>query len=233
MKNYRSKIKEGPGTGINCTSVTRQWEKNTQRKLCTVSTSSASLAEVSLCFPQHFPVWAAVNGGPEGLSLNSEGNYISYNTPRKPKAIGTCAGSPRTFLMNRLSGLKIRQAITLYLHSVAGNDLVAVPEPCHLWPREATDHWGVEDGGPALRHRLSLVIVDKVAHICEEKKSGMLLQPWENVLPTQKATLMIHSGQQRLLVQTVEVLNQKHFFKHLFIAHSIARLHHHAEQKNI
>lgn len=172
MKNYRSKIKEGPGTGINCTSVTRLWEKNTQRKLCTVSTSSASLAEVSLCFLQHFPVWVAVNGGPEGLSLNGEGNYISYNAPREPKAIGTCAGSPRTFLMNRLSGLKIRQAITLYLHSVAGNDLVAVPEPCHLWPREATDHRGVEDGGPALRHCLSLVIVNKVAHICEKESQG-------------------------------------------------------------
>lgn len=190
MKNYRSKIKEGPGTGINCTSVTRQWEKNThahtQRKPCTVSMSPASLAEMSLCFPQHFPVWAAVNGCPEGLSVITEGNYISSNVPCEPKAIGTFAGSPRTFLMNRHSGLKIRQAITLYLHSVAGNDLVAVPEPCHLWPREATDHWGVEDGGPALRHRLSLVIVYKVAHICKKKVRGVITTMGEPFFPKTK-----------------------------------------------
>lgn len=237
MKNYRSKIKEGPGTGINCTSVTRQWEKNThahtQRKPCTASMSSASLAEMSLCFPQHFPVWAAVNGCPEGLSVITEGNYISYNVPCEPEAIGTFAGSPRTFLMNRHSGLKIRQAITLYLHSVAGNDLVAVPEPCHLWPREATDHWGVEDGSPALRHRLSLVIVYKVAHICKKNVRGVITTKVEPFFPQNKANLMIHSGQQRLLVQTAEEFNQKHLFKHLFMAHSKARLHHHAEQKNI
>lgn len=71
--------------------------------------------------------------------------------------------------MNSRSGLKIRQAIKLYLHSVAGNDLVAISEPCHLRPRKTTDHWGVEDGAPALSHRLSLVIVDKVAHIYEKK----------------------------------------------------------------
>lgn len=29
--------------------------------------------------------WAAVNGSPEGLRLNTEGNYISYNVHPKPR----------------------------------------------------------------------------------------------------------------------------------------------------
>ncbi len=35
-------------------------------------------------FSQHFPVWATVNGCPEGLRVNTEGNYISY-VNSKPK----------------------------------------------------------------------------------------------------------------------------------------------------
>ena len=68
----------------------------------------------------------------------------------------------------------MRWAIKLHLHSAAGDDLVAVPEPCHLRPRVAADRRGVEHSRAALGHRLPLLGLREAAHVwvSEREREG-------------------------------------------------------------
>lgn len=65
-------------------------------------------------------------------------------------------------------------------HSLIGDDLIAVLEPGDLRPGEAAHCRQAEHGGPALHHRLPLLLLREVSHVCRESRTALQKQAQPN-----------------------------------------------------